>query len=77
MRPDFLPSSTLPPGKGRARVTYEQAADGTKRNRTAQLAKERAFGELVDASAKRALSDGHADFGWLVKKLKKAQNDGG
>ena len=71
----FKPLTVPPVGTGRPHVPFEKAAPGTQRNRTAKLAQEKASGELIMASEKRALLDGEKDLAWVIKKMRTARWD--
>ena len=70
--PNYEPATKPPPGKGRAVVPFHLAAEGTRRNRIAKLAKEHTLDELIAAAGKRANQDQKQDLARQLKKMKKS-----
>ena len=70
--PNYEPVTKPPPGKGRAVVPFHLAAEGTRRNRIAKMAKEHTLDELIAAAGKRANEDQQQDLARQLKKMKKS-----
>ena len=66
----YLPPSSPPPGHGRPTLSFEESSPKTQQHKSAQLAKEKVLSELLQATEKRAHSDGDNDLAYVVKKMR-------